>query len=302
MAYREKRYVQRKTENLKVKESLENLDVKIFFITQQEKNQSRKNKKKETTIKKKEINTRRAMEHHIRKVNCNFDQSDYVIHATFNAERRPLTRKEVDNVFRNYVIRINKKRKKLGLKNAKYMAVIEGGEGTDIEVHFHIIMDGDMDRNILEDLWGKRGFVNVDRLQLNEEGLTGLVKYMSKGHFEEETQKNEKESENDRPKGTKRWRTSKGNLKEPVLQINDNRFSGRKVHEMLKNEPSREEIEKLYPGYTLTHYKATYNEEYCQVYIEIKMRRYVKNEKVNNGPKDIQLYKVRKRKYKRRKK
>lgn len=301
MAYREKRYIQRKTKELKVIESLETLHAKIFFITPQEKKQSRKAKKRETTIKRNETNTRRAMEYHIRKVNCNFDQSDYVIHATFNNEKRPLTRIEIDNMFGNYIKRINRKRKKLGLKKAKYMAVIEGGEGTDKEVHFHIIIDGEMDRNILEDLWGKRGFVNVDRLQLNEEGLTGLVKYMSKGHFEEEAPI-DKTNEDNRPKGTKRWRASRGNLEEPVIEVNDNRFSGRKVHEMLRNEPSREEIEKLYPGYTLTYYKATYNEEYCQVYIDIRLRRYVKNEKVEIKNKDkVQLYRVKKRKYKKRK-
>lgn len=311
MAYREKRWKQRKTKNLKEKQSLEILHSKIFFITQQEKNQSRKDKKKESTIKRNEINTRRALEHHIRKVNCNFDKSDYVIHATFNSERRPLTRKEIDNAFSNYIKRINRKRKNMGLKNAKYMAVIEGGDGTEKEVHFHIIIDGELDRNILEDLWGKRGFVNVDRLQPNEEGLTGLTKYMSKGHFEEledELKEDFKEKEGDnekKKKGTKRWRTSKGNLRGPVIEVNDNRFKKNKVRDMFKNEPSREEIEKLYPGYTLTYYKAVWNEEYDKYYIDIRLRRYIKNEKIEIKNKDgtiTQKYVPKKRKYKKKKK
>lgn len=320
MAYREQRYPQRKTEDLKVAESLENLNAKIFFITQQEKNKSRKEKKiqaeKESSVKRSEINTRRALEHHIRKVNCNFDQSDYVIHATFNSEKRPLTRKEINNEFTNYIKRINGKRKRLGLKNAKYMAVIEGGEGTEKEVHFHIIIDGRLDRNILENLWGKRGFVNVDRLQPNEEGLTGLTKYMSKGHFEElekgfkeeikEDKKEEgKEEKSKRPKGTKRWRTSKGNLKTPVVKVNDSKFTKNKVRDMFINTPSREEIEKLYPGYTLTYYKAVHNEEYDQYYIDIHLRRYVKNVKIEVENKDGTItikYKPKTRKYKRRKK
>lgn len=303
MAYREKRWKQRKTKNLREKESLEILHTKIFFITQQEKNQSRKSKKKESTIKRNEINTRRALEHHIRKVNCNFDKSDYVIHATFNSEKRPLTRIEVDNAFRNYIKRINNKRKKLGLGRSRYMAVIEGGDGTEKEVHFHIIMDGDLDRNILEDLWGKRGFANVDRLQPNEEGLTGLTKYMSKGHFEELIEENEDNSEK-KIKGTKRWRTSKGNLREPVIEVNDNRFNKNKVRNMFKNEPSREEIEKLYPGYTLTYFKAVWNEEYDQYYIDIRLRRYVKNEKIEITNRDgtiIEKYIIKKRKYKKKK-
>lgn len=293
MLYRQKIWKQRKTENLKVKESLEVLDIKIFPITKREKNQSRKNKKKDTAPKQKRLNSKRSLEHHTRLVHCNFDQSDYVIHATYSNKERPISKDEVEKEFRNYILRINRYRKKLGLSNAKYIAVIEGGDGTKKNVHFHIIIDGDVNRDILENLWNGKGYVNVDRLQLSEDGLVALVGYMAKETDEENNKKH---------KGSRSWRSSQG-LTKPVIGVSDSAFLGRDVMNMVRSHPSREEIERMYPGYILTDYKITYNEEYCQAYIEFKMRRYVKNEKVEkistNNP---QMYRTKKRKYKRRKK
>lgn len=261
MYYREKRWKQRKTKNVRVKESLEILDVRIFPITKKEKNQSRKQKIKETEPKQKNLNDKRSREYFKRLVHCNFDQTDYVIHATFSDDKRPMTKDEVDKEFKNYIKRINRRRKKEGLGNARYIAVTEDKEGA-AKIHFHIIIDGDLNRDILEDLWNGRGFINVDRLQLNEEGLNGLIKYMTK--------ENSKSS-------SKKWRPSL-NLKKPKPEVNDCRFKKSKVLNMLNNHPSREDLEKLYPGYTLTYYKINYNQDYGNVYIDIKMRRHVKNE------------------------
>lgn len=260
MYYREKRWKQRKTKNVKVEESLELLDVRIFPITIKEKNQSRKQKTRETAPKQKSLNDKRSKEYFTRLVHCNFDQSDYVIHATFTDDKRPLSNDDIDKEFKNYIKRINRRRKKEGLENARYIAVTEGVKGS-ANVHFHIIIDGDLNRDILEDLWNGRGFVNVDRLQINEEGLTALIKYMTK------------EDKNN----SKKWRPSL-NLKKPKIEVNDSRFKKRKVLNMLNNHPSREELENLYPGYSLTYYKMNYNQEYGNVYIDIKLRKYVKNE------------------------
>lgn len=267
MYYREKKWKQRKKKNVKVKESLELLDIRIFPVSKSEKNKSRKSKKKETAPKQKSLNNKRSREYHVRLIHCNFDQSDYVIHTTFSNNERPIAKEEVEREFRNYILRINRRRKKEGLGNAKYIAVIEGGDGTKKKVHFHIIIDGQLNRDILEDLWGK-GYVNVDRLQLNEEGLNGLTKYMCK-------EKNlDKEEER---KWDKSWRSSM-NLDKPKIEVNDNRFSKRKVKNMIFEQPSREELEKMYPGYTLTYYESKYNQEYGHIYIDIKMRRFVNND------------------------
>lgn len=268
MYYREKKWKQRKTKNVKVKESLELLDVKIYPISLKEKNKSRKVKSKDTAPKQKSLNTKRSREYHMRLIHCNFDESDYVIHVTYSNSNRPITREEVEADFRNYILRINRRRKKEGLGNAKYVAVIEGGDGTKKKVHFHIIIDGELNRDILEDLW-KKGFVNVDRLQMNEEGLKGLTEYMAKEKRTDEEVEEEK-------KWNKSWRSSL-NLIKPRADVNDTRLTKRKVQKMLFAEPSREEIEKMYPGYTLTYYNVSYNQEYGNIYIDIRLRRYVRN-------------------------
>lgn len=126
-----------------------------------------------------------------------------------------------------------------------------------------------MNRDILEELWG-RGFINVDRLQSNEEGFTALVKYMAKERDTEES------------KYSRSWRSSVG-LKKPNLNVNDCNWTGRKMKRMLMQQPSREEIERLYPGYTLTNYEIKYNQEWGQVYMDIQMRRWVKNKKIEGS-------------------
>lgn len=271
MLYRQKIWKQRKTKNVRVKESMEFIDIRILPITKEQKKMRRKDKKKESAPKQKKLNTKRSKEWHTRLIHCNFDNSDYVIHATFSNKERPFTKEEVEKEFKNYILRINRYRKKIKLGNAKYIAVIEGGDGTKKNVHFHIIIDGDLKREILEDLWKEKGYVNVDRLQMNEEGLIRLVNYMAKGLEDEEEIERTKEF-----KGVRTWRSSKG-LDKPVIYVDDNKFSGRKVMNMVANHPSREEFEKMYPGYTLTDYNIVYNEEYCQAYIDIKMRKYIKN-------------------------
>ncbi|MGL4571834.1 MAG: rolling circle replication-associated protein [Clostridium sp.] len=279
MFYREQRWKQRKTKNLKSKESIEFLTVKTFPITVQEKNKSRKEKCKVTTPVQRKLNTRRSMEWHKMLVNTNFDNSDYVIHATFNDNKKPTTKEEIEREFKNYIARINRRRKKDGLGNARYVAVIEGLNNPEKRIHFHIIIDGDLDRDTLEDLWKKKGIINVDRLQLNEEGLTGLVEYITKEKLQDDEVYEEE-------KYRKAYRTSLG-LKKPKLEVNDCKFNKRKLREMLVSYPSRQEIEKMYPGYTLTRFDIKQNDEYGHIYVEIQMRRYVKNKKI----KGTNLYK-----------
>ena len=45
-------------------------------------------------------------------------------------------------------------------------------------------------------------------------------------------------------------------------------------------QPTREELEKMYPGYTLTNFQIKTDETYGGVYINVTMRRMVKNRSV----------------------
>ena len=62
---------------------------------------------------------------------------------------------------------------------------------TPVRIHHHIIMNGGLDRDVVEDLWRKRrrkgqkkgdkiGFCNADRLQADENGIAALCTYLVK--------------------------------------------------------------------------------------------------------------------------
>ena len=263
MFYRTKKQKLKKMKNVKAIESLEILKVATYPIyDDKQRTRTRKQKKKQSRKEQKDWNDKNAKEYFFAKAHCNFDTSDYVWHITFNDEHRPKKEEEARKIFRNLIIKVNRERRKRGLERAKYMAVIEYGETG--KIHWHILIDGELHRDILETFWNK-GTSNVDRLQQDEEGIRKLCKYMLKD-----------------PKGKKRYIPSRGNLVEPPDPIiNDNKFSKREMIKMATNQPTKEEIEKWYPGYILTKFDIKIDEDYGGVYMNIEMRRYIKNN-INN--------------------
>ncbi|WP_294186393.1 hypothetical protein [uncultured Clostridium sp.] len=262
MFYRAKIQKLRKRKNIKVKESLEILKASVYPIyDDKEKYKSRSRKKRESRKEQKDWNEKNAKEYFCIKAQCNFDTTDYVWHITFSDNNRPTTEEEANRCFRNLMIRVNRYRRKVGLDRARYMAVIEHGESG--KIHWHILIDGDIHRDILETFWNE-GTSNVDRLQQDEEGIKKLCKYMLKD-----------------PKGKKRYKCSRGNLEEPPIpSINDNKYTRRQMIKMVTNQPTKEEIEKMYPGYILTNFSVVENKKYGGIYMNITMRRYVKNKNV----------------------
>lgn len=266
----------RKILDVVVKESLEICKSSTYFVWEdKEKVKSRKQKKNQSRKEQKDWNEKNAKEYFFSKAHCNFDTSDYVWHVTFDDAHRPQTIEEAERIFKNLIIKVNRWRKAEGISRAKYMAVIENGESG--QIHWHILIDGKLHRDILEEAWDK-GNSNVDRLKQDEEGIRKLCKYMLKD-----------------PKGKKRYKASRGNLVEPPIPtINDNKFSRRQMIKMVTNQPTKEEIEKWYPGYTLTKFDIKQEKVYGGVYMNIELRRYVKNN-INNINKDKNNKKINKK-------
>lgn len=262
MFYRTKTQTLKKLIDVVVKESLEIKKISTYPLFDiKEKYKSRKQKKNQSRKEQKDWNEKNTKEYFIAKAHCNFDKSDYVWHVTFDDDNRPETLEEAERVFRNLMIKVNRWRKKRGIPRARYMAVIEYGKSG--KVHWHILIDGKLHRDILEEAWTK-GTSNVDRIKENEEGFKDLCKYMLKD-----------------PKGKKRYKPSRGNLVEPpVPTINDNKFSRRQMIKMVTNQPTKEEIEKWYPGYILTKFDIKKDKKYGGVYMNIELRRYVKNKNI----------------------
>jgi hypothetical protein len=144
----------------------------------------------------------------------------------------------------------------------KYIYTIEKGERNG-RWHFHMITQGDIDRDELEKLWGK-GYAHTTRLDFDDEGMIGLAKYKIK----------EPETEIASIKGkVHRWSASK-NLKKPVtLPDRDGFISKETTKDIREGNISEREIERLYPGYTITSWDPWHNDINAGEYLTIRLRR-----------------------------
>lgn len=235
------------------------LEVDIIPRTEDKRVRRGKRSKKKvlTAPKQKRLNDKNATRYFIQIMNSNFDRGDLHITATYDNKELPATLEDAEREVRNYIRRIDYRRKKEGLSPIKYILVTEGKTEKDgkkpTRIHHHIIMNKGLDRDAVESLWSRRrrkgekegkriGFVNADRLQPNEFGLEAVARYLSKN-----------------PQGKKRW-TGSHNLIKPEQRNNDNKYkSKRKFVDAIKND-DKEYWERQYPDYWLTQSKAVYND------------------------------------------
>lgn len=183
-------------------------------------------------------NDRRAENHFRRKAENNFSRNDYFLTLTYKGTAPTMEQARKD--FVNYIRRVNRARAKKGLGRCKYMAVIEAGNRNG-RAHHHILMEGGLSREELEDIWGK-GYANCDRLVLSHDGLKAVCKYMLKAAGTEQ-----------RTKDQKRWMCSR-NLKEPRTTESVHRVTKRQAARIAQDADLQGELimRKLYPGLELT--------------------------------------------------
>ena len=220
--------------------------------------------KKPSRQAQKNLNDKNARKKLERLINANFSEGDYWITLTYSNASLPKDMQEALKNMRNFIRRINYRRKKEGLPEAKYIYVTEWsmGKGKKIRCHHHMIMDHDLPMDVVESLWkcGKRN--NIRRCDPDECGLTGIAKYISKD-----------------PKGSKRWCSSK-NLKKPVEHKSYTRFKASHVKKIVRNRDNAKTLaEKRYPNKEYLKDEVYYNEINGYFYIYIRMReRRRKNE------------------------
>lgn len=235
------------------------LEIEIYPISKEQKNKSRVQKRKESRREQKNLNAKNAKKHLIRLANTNFTNKDLAVHLTYTNKYLPKSSEEAKKHVINYLRRIKHYRKKHGLSELKYIAIIEYKEQIEgekeVRIHHHIIMSGGMDRDKVEDLWGK-GRSNADRLQEDEFGYTALAIYASKD-----------------PRGNKRWTQSRNLIQPTIAPPNDCKYSRKKVFELSKNQGNKEDFNKLYEGYFFTDHKVTINEKTQAISIYIRMRK-----------------------------
>ena len=243
------------------------LDVEIYNMFDI-KERGRKKELKKSSMKQVKQNDKNARKYFRQLVNTNFGKGDFCVHATYDEKTIPETVDAAEKYVLNYLRRLDYRRKKNGLKKIKYIIVTEyrtKNNGVPTRIHHHIIMDGKLDRETVEDLWRMRrkrgekqglpiGTINVDRLQPDEYGLEALAQYLTKGLT-----------------GQKRWHPSQ-NLKKPVVKKNDYKWSYKKLVRLADQTDCNEIWEKLYPGYRVTKCQSAYGDELGWS-ITIRMRR-----------------------------
>ena len=221
----------------------EYLDVYIYPVFETGKpGGGKREKKKPSTKAQKKLNQRHREEKLVRLLHANFTPEDLEIHLTYKGEQ-PGSDEEAARNLRNYIRRIQRLRKKMGLPPLKYIAVTERGKRGG-RYHHHITVNGGIDRDTLESMW-EYGYANSRRLQFTEDGLAGLGNYIVKS-----------------PVGGKAWTASK-NLVDPEPRTRDGRISGSKARELAKSLESGEKFakfERLYPGYLMSAAEAFHND------------------------------------------
>ena len=221
-----------------------------------------------TEPKQKDLNDKNARRYLVQLGNGNFGIGDLHVSCTYSKENLPGSVEEAEKTVGNYLRRIAYRRKKEGLPPLKYILVTEYGYKKDTEeirrIHHHIIMNGGLSRDDVEMIWTKErinwkraaqdgkysgsikklGWVNADRLQMNENGIEGLCKYITKD-----------------PKGKKRWSSSR-NLERPIEQPPaDSKYTRKQVERLAKSpDCGKEFFERMFPDFRIAEIMPEYYE------------------------------------------
>lgn len=243
------------------------------------------------------LNDRNAVRKLVRLVACNFGRDDLMVTLTYGDEGIPDFR-GVQRDVRNFIRRLKDRRVKAGLDELKYIYSVEGFRheaadtaeqealpgvfeqapeiverkgGVSPRPHVHMILSGGLERDVIENLWG-RGWANCRQLQPDRyTGLEALSRYMVKSW-----KGSALGDEAERPDGYpgKRWYGSR-NLTKPKVTVSDWKMSRRKVAKAvaeIEDMPGTV-FNQAYPGYELVDIQFRSSEFVSGVYIYARMVR-----------------------------
>lgn len=246
----------------------EQLEVEIYpEFTRRERDkipdEGKRRKQRQVQRNLNEKNSRKMCE---RVINENFGNQDIWATFTYTDDEMPDTMEQAQKNMQKYIKRLNYHRKKDGLPNARYVYVTECSKGG--RWHHHIVLDGDMDMDTVENLWthGRRN--EVRRLHKDKDGLCGMAQYITKSP-------NEKGRKGDNRKGQKRWTPSR-NLRKPKEKVTHYKVKSKDVEKVVRNHDELPELmKKLFSaeGYEFTSGQIRYNDFNGRFYIYARMRR-----------------------------
>ena len=225
------------------------IDADIYPVFQ--KQGKRRSKCKPTSEIQKKLNQKNAERALIRLAHNNFNQEDIALHLTYSGESPDPDRAKKD--LANYINRLKRLRKLLGLSPLKYISCTEiSGKG---RAHHHVIISGGIDRDALEKKWGK-GLANSKRLQFDENGIAGLTRYISKGKL-----------------FYRRWNRSRNLVKpEPVVRESTHAELASAV-KAIENKTEYDFFENMWPGWELISTRLLDNVYNRNSYVQYEMRR-----------------------------
>ena len=224
----------------------EYMDVELFRYSDERERAAkrpRRRREKITLPKQARLNEKKARRLFEQILKANFTGKDYHVTLTYDRWHLPETIEDGEKQVRNYIRRANRRRTKQGLPPMRYVLITEGVTGKNGQVkrlHHHLVAEGGLSRDEMEELWslrGKRiGYANADRLQPDEAGLTAIAKYLTK-----------------EPAGKKRWSCSRNLIRPGRTAPNDSKYSPRKLEKICRDGEIwlREWWEKQYPGWTV---------------------------------------------------
>lgn len=219
----------------------------------------RTKRKRESKPSQKNLNDRRARRYLNQLTAANFGSGDLWGTFGYDDEHLPEDIEDAQRIFTNFIRRINRKRKKEGKENLKYIYVTEYSDDPKrkIRCHHHIIFSGDCDRDEIEKMWKHGTRPQTKRLDPDSDThLTGLVTYITKD-----------------PKGKKRWSASKG-LKKPEVSRSYSKFGKRTVEKMAVDRDFLErQLKAKYPDHKFIDAEVRINNINDGFYIYARMVR-----------------------------
>ena len=220
--------------------------------------------KRKSKKAQKNLNDRNSRKQFIRLINSNFTKDDYITHLTYSNENLPPSIEDAEREVYKLIRKINYRRKKKKLQNAKYIYVTEYDPQKKIRVHHHLIIEGGIDRKVMKDLWTNGTRIKVEELEPDEYELSGLANYLSKD-----------------PKGKKRWKYSKG-LKKPKERKSYTSFSKKKIRNMVADDTNVSiYMNSNYKSKAYLDHEIRYNKVNHMYYIYVRMRNKEFTEKKN---------------------
>lgn len=142
------------------------------------------------------------------------------------------------------------------MERAKYLYVTEWE--VDIRCHHHFVIDCGLTMDELNRLWTKGKRSELRPIDYDENGLTGMANYITK-----------------KPRGKRRWNTSKGNLKQPTVRKNHSTFKRKHARAMKEDFSTIERmLRQEYKGYVFKDAQVFVNQVNAGIYIYAQLRKW----------------------------